>query len=161
MKPTLLIGALLWATPAAANASAAAAPALPSARTLAGQPFVAGERLTIVHYWATWCAPCLVEMPVLDAFYRRHHTQGVAMLAISIDQGASAGRLRQMTARYAFFVARIGDVRMARRDIPAALPVTRIYDRAGHLLFQTRGDGRSTLDSTTLERVTSPLLAGR
>jgi hypothetical protein len=50
---------------------------------------------------------------------------------------------------------------MPRRDVPTALPVTRVYDKAGRLRFQTRGDGRSMIDAATLEKVVSPLLAER
>jgi hypothetical protein len=52
-------------------------------------------------------------------------------------------------------------VKMPRKDIPAALPVTRVYDRSGRLVFQSRGDGRTILDAATLERVVTPLLASR
>jgi len=48
---------------------------------------------------------------------------------------------------------------MPRRDIPSALPVTRVYDRSGRLVFATKGDGRSMMDAATLERVVTPLLA--
>jgi thiol-disulfide isomerase/thioredoxin len=141
---------------------AASAPAVPaaftSARTVTGAPF-SSEGVTIVHYWATWCAPCRVEMPVLDAYYRKHHAQGLQMLAISIDQGASDRKLEEMTSRFAFPVARVDDVKIARRDIPTALPVTRVYDRSGRLVFVGGGDGRTTMDMATLERVVTPLLS--
>lgn len=83
------------------------------------------------------------------------------MLAISIDQGVSTAKLRQATAGFAFSVARVDDVKMPRRDIPTALPVTRIYNRAGKLVFQTKGDGRTIIDAATLDRVVTPLLAAR
>ena len=136
---------------------AAAAP-FESAKTIAGAPFNSNGEVTIVHFWATWCAPCRIEMPVLDAYYRKHHAQGLAMLAISIDQGVSTGKLQQVTGKFAFPVARVDDVKMPRRDIPTALPVTRVYDRSGRLVFATKGDGRSTVDMATLERVVTPLL---
>jgi thiol-disulfide isomerase/thioredoxin len=129
-----------------------------SAKTIAGAPFASNGDVTIVHFWATWCAPCRLEMPVLDAYYRKHHAQGLAMLAISIDQGVSTGKLEQAAGKFAFPVARVDDVKMPRRDIPAALPVTRVYDRSGRLVFATKGDGRSTVDMATLERVVTPLL---
>lgn len=129
-----------------------------SARTITGAPFNSNGDVTIVHYWATWCAPCRLEMPVLDAYYRRHRAQGLAMLAVSIDQGASDRKLQNMTSQFTFPVARVDDVRMPRRDIPTALPVTRVYDRSGRLVFATKGDGRSTLDEATLEHVVTPLL---
>jgi thiol-disulfide isomerase/thioredoxin len=147
-----LVAASLSISPVAAHAEA-----FESATTITGAPFEA-HGVTIVHYWATWCAPCRVEMPVLDAYYRKHHGQGLAMLAISIDQGASDRKLQSVTGRFAFPVARIDDVRIPRRDIPKALPVTRVYDGSGRLVFATKGDGRTTLDMTTLERVVTPLL---
>ena len=50
---------------------------------------------------------------------------------------------------------------MPRRDIPSAIPVTRVYDRSGRLVFQSKADGRSMLDAATLDRVVTPLLARR
>lgn len=140
-------------------ATAATAQSLPSARTLDGTRFDTAGHVTIVNYWATWCAPCRAEMPVLDAFYRKHHDEGLAMVAISIDDAASPSKLREVTRPFAFPVARVADVKMPRKDIPKALPVTRIYDRIGKLVFATKGDGRTTIDAATLERVVSPLLA--
>lgn len=139
---------------------AAAAP-IEAARTIGGAPFSGKGEVTIIHYWATWCAPCRIEMPVLDAYYREHRGEGLEMLAISIDQGVSARKLKEVTASFAFPVARLDDVKMPRRDIPVALPVTRVYDRSGRLVFASKGDGRSTIDMATLERVVTPLLTRR
>lgn len=141
-------------------ASVQAAP-FEAARTITGQAFNPAGAVTIVHFWATWCAPCRVEMPILDAFYRKHHGQGLAMIAISIDQGVSTRKLQDVTSKFAFPVARVDDVKMPRRDIPSALPVTRVYDRSGKLVFATKGDGRTTVDAATLERVVTPLLPSR
>jgi thiol-disulfide isomerase/thioredoxin len=143
--------------------SAAMAGAAPfrSAVTLDRAAFHSEGQVTIVHYWATWCAPCRIEMPVLDAYYRKHRGQGLAMLAVSIDQGVSTRRLKDATSAFVFPVARVDDVKMPRRDIPVGLPVNRIYDRSGRLVFQTRGDGRTTIDMATLERIVTPLLAPR
>lgn len=147
----------LTAAALAFSLPAAAAP-FQSARTITGTPFTSEGNATIVNFWATWCAPCRIEMPVLNAYYRRHRAEGLSMIAISVDQGVSTGKLQQVTGKFAFSVARIEDVKMPRRDIPTALPVTRVYDRSGRLVFATRGDGRSTIDMATLERVVTPLL---
>jgi cytochrome c biogenesis protein CcmG/thiol:disulfide interchange protein DsbE len=156
MKPLRLFRCLCAAA-LVCSLPAAAAP-FESAKTIAGAPFSSNGEVTIVNFWATWCAPCRIEMPVLDSYYRKHHAQGLAMLAISIDQGASTAKLAQVTGKFAFPVARVDDVRMPRRDIPGAIPVTRVYDRSGRLVFATKGDGRSTIDAATLERVVTPLL---
>jgi thiol-disulfide isomerase/thioredoxin len=139
-------------------ATASIADSAPSARTLEGTAFDPRGHVTIVHYWATWCAPCRAEMPILDTFYRKHHAQGLEMLAVSIDDGISSAKLKQHSAHLAFPVARVDDVKIARQDIPSAIPVTRIYDRDGRLIFETKADGRAHLDAATLERIAAPFL---
>lgn len=130
-----------------------------AARTLDGTTFQAAGHVTIVHYWATWCAPCRLEMPILDAYYRKHRGEGLKMVAVSIDQSVTANKLKNLTSKYAFPVARIDDIKMPRRDIPTALPINRVYDKSGQLRFQIGGDGRSTIDAATLEHMVSPLLS--
>ncbi len=139
------------------SANLSAAP-FQAARTIDGAPFNPAGHVTIIHYWATWCAPCRIEMPILDAYYRKHRVQGLEVLAVSIDQGVSTGKLKGSSGKVAFPVARVADVKMPRRDIPPAIPVNRVYDKAGRLVFQSKGDGRTTIDMATLERVVTPLL---
>ena len=43
-------------------------------------------KVVVVSFWATWCPPCRAEMPVLDAFYRRYHGQGLEMIGLSADR---------------------------------------------------------------------------
>ncbi len=81
------------------------------------------------------------------------------MLAVSIDQGVSKRKLEDATSRFSFPIASVDDVKMPRRDIPRAIPVNRVYDRSGRLVFTEGGDGRSTIDMATLERVVTPLLS--
>jgi thiol-disulfide isomerase/thioredoxin len=44
-------------------------------------------RVVLVNVWATWCAPCRVEMPLLEATWERHRAAGLVVLGASVDQG--------------------------------------------------------------------------
>ena len=143
--------------------SPGSSPSLIASKTLDGKPFALSEQrghVVIVTFWATWCAPCKAEMPALDAYYRRHQADGLSMLAISVDAGASIKKLQGATSAYSFPVARLDDTRMARSAIPTALPETRVFDRLGALRYDSASEkGRPPIDGPTLERVVTPLLA--
>ncbi|MEQ8228459.1 MAG: TlpA disulfide reductase family protein [Rhodospirillales bacterium] len=69
---------------------AAAAVATPF-RTSDGTPVtvadVAGKRGAVVNFWATWCAPCIKEMPELDALKATLADDGISVITVSQDRG--------------------------------------------------------------------------
>ena len=47
-------------------------------------------RVVLVNFWATWCAPCRAEMPVLEAMYKRHKAEGFVIVGLAVDQAPTA-----------------------------------------------------------------------
>jgi len=51
------------------------------------------DKLVVVNFWATWCHPCALEMPSLEALWRRYQERGLIVLAVSVDRGSPRGLL--------------------------------------------------------------------
>ena len=64
-----------------------AAPAGPVARDGSRSPIpTAGSKLTLLHFWATWCVPCRSEIPALARFAERHAGDGIRVVAVAQDR---------------------------------------------------------------------------
>jgi peroxiredoxin len=46
------------------------------------------DKLVILNFWATWCGPCTLEMPTLEALWQRYKDRGLVVLGVSVDRGA-------------------------------------------------------------------------
>jgi cytochrome c biogenesis protein CcmG, thiol:disulfide interchange protein DsbE len=88
-------------------------------------------RVVLVNYWATWCAPCRKEMPTLDAFYRRHHPQGLEMIGISIDFQKDIEKARKMAKTVGYPTAHIGGISDDGFGSQKGVPVTYVVDVDG------------------------------
>ena len=42
--------------------------------------------IVVLNFWATWCAPCRVEMPSFEKLYRRYRSEGLTVLAVTLDK---------------------------------------------------------------------------
>lgn len=46
------------------------------------------HNLVILNFWATWCTPCTLEMPTLEALWQAHRVHGLVVVGVSVDRGA-------------------------------------------------------------------------
>jgi peroxiredoxin len=90
-------------------------------------------KVVMVNFWATWCPPCLEEMPAMERLYRQHKDAGFTLVAISVD--ADAGKIGPfLTAHKLTFPVGL-DPRMdlANGYAVRALPSSFIVGRDGNL----------------------------
>ena len=55
-------------------------------------------KVVVVDFWATWCGPCVAEMPRLKELYAQYHPQGVEFIGVSLDEPKAAGGLDKLKA---------------------------------------------------------------
>ncbi len=102
---------------------------------LRGQPLV-------LNFWATWCAPCVKEMPLLDAFHRQHQPQGWQVVGLAID-GPTPVREFLAKVHVGFPIGLAGfngvDLAKALGNERGGLPFSVIFDRRGEAVFRKLG----------------------
>ena len=50
-------------------------------------------KVVVIDFWATWCGPCVAEMPKMKELYAKYHDQGVEFIGVSLDQPKEEGGL--------------------------------------------------------------------
>jgi cytochrome c biogenesis protein CcmG, thiol:disulfide interchange protein DsbE len=153
---------LALAGPAGAIAENTPAPAL-DGRLFDGASFSLAEnagKVIVLNFWATWCAPCREEMPALDAYYRRHQSEGLVVVAISMDNPKDEAKARQLMEAFAFPAAFGRELNFKGYGRIWRLPLTFVIDRQG-VLRKDGWYGDPLLDSAILEQTVTPLLRAR
>lgn len=65
-----------------------------------------GGKVLVLNFWATWCSPCIQEIPSLDAFQKHFTGSGVVVVGVSIDKNAKKYRTFLDRVHVAFQTAR-------------------------------------------------------
>jgi thiol-disulfide isomerase/thioredoxin len=116
-----------------------------SLRSLAGdEPEDAGARLVLISFFASWCAPCKKELPLLVDLDRRYRSLGLRVIGISIDKdeaGIAAARKLVADHRAAYPVLSDRFNLLARRYLgeQAPLPSVFLVGRDGNVISIDRG----------------------
>lgn len=90
-------------------------------------------KVVMINFWATWCPPCLEEMPVMERLYRQHREAGFVMVAVSVDSEPRAVPPFLADRRFTFSVGLDPKMELANRYGVRGLPSSFIVDRAGNL----------------------------
>jgi len=88
-------------------------------------------KVVLVNYWATWCGPCKKEMPLLSAFYRRHHGEGLEIIGISADRPQDFEKMREMSRSLPYPTAVINQISNNGFGPPEGFPLTYVIDVNG------------------------------
>lgn len=113
--------------------------------TVRGEPLDLASfrgKVTVVNFWASWCAPCRAEAPTLEKVYEETKASGVQFAGIDIKDGKDNAEafLRTYRITYPSLYDQAGQIALAFRDIPPnAVPSTLVIDRQGKIAARAIG----------------------
>jgi thiol-disulfide isomerase/thioredoxin len=96
----------------------------------------------LLNFWATWCAPCIEEMPMLDAFYRQHAGKGWQIVGLAIDQPSAVRKfLDRLPVSFPIGLAGFGGTELTRSlgNMAGGLPFSVVFDADGRVRQRRMG----------------------
>jgi thiol-disulfide isomerase/thioredoxin len=114
-------------------------------------------KVVLLNFWATWCGPCLVELPRFAAWQKQYGPDGLQVIAVSMDDGPTPARALVRKLALDFPVV-MGDEKLGSMyGGVLGLPVTYLIDRKGKVRGRIEGES----DLKVMEGKIQKLLAER
>lgn len=110
------------------------------------------------NFWATWCAPCREEMPMLDEIHRAFEAKGAQVVGIGIDQAEKISEFaKSLKISYPLLVGDGNALALMRRlgNEAGGLPFTVLLDRQGSVRERRLGIYRRDELAAAVGRMTS------
>jgi len=111
----------------------------------------------VLNFWATWCPPCLKEIPDLVEIHNRFGARGVALVGVAVEEATRVPEfVKAHNINYPIVTGRDKGIWLLQTlgNKAAGLPYTVVLDRSGSIVFTKRG----AVTRERLEQVLEPLL---
>jgi len=98
-------------------------------------------KVVLVNFWATWCTPCIEELPTLTDLQASHRSDGLVVLAMSVEQNPFS-KVKQFIRQKRIRAPRLaydGDGDFFTPFSNLGLPITYIFDRRGNAVYRYEG----------------------
>jgi peroxiredoxin len=97
-------------------------------------------KVVLVNFWASWCAPCRVEMPTIESLRRSLEGRPFAVLAVNVGEGARAARgfAEQVPVGFPLLLDR--DTRVSKAWGARILPASYLLGPAGEIRYSFLGE---------------------
>ncbi len=110
-------------------------------------------RVVLVNFWASWCTPCVKEMPLFDQWPQKYGAQNLAILGISVDDSA-ADALKVATRLRIHYPNALGNEQLATSYGGIfGVPITFLIDRKGIIRARFEGETDTALIEHKVEEL--------
>ncbi len=104
-------------------------------------------KLVIISFWATWCNPCLKELPVLENIQNKLGKDNIKVVAINYRQSRLKFKdIRKKLSSFSLTLTQDRRGKIARKFGVEGVPHLFIVDKTGKLIFQQSGYGETSID---------------
>jgi thiol-disulfide isomerase/thioredoxin len=121
-----------------------------SMKELQGKPL-------LINFWATWCPPCIEELPLIDAFFNQNKAKSLQVVGLAVDQPSMVRRyLSQKPLSFPVGLAGFNVTELGKTlgNTQSVLPFSVIFDAKGGLLAQKAGKLEQSDLEAWLKKVT-------
>ena len=116
-------------------------------------------KVVLVNFWATWCEPCIAEMPSMQQLRERLAAEGFEVLAVNYQEGPARISAFMQKMNLSFPIVRDTDGQVARVWGARVFPASYLVDRRGDIRYAISGDADWT--SAALVSTIRTLLAAQ
>lgn len=99
-------------------------------------------KLLLVNFWATWCPPCVEELPLLDFFYQENKDKNLQIVGLAVDQPSAVRTwLQTRPLNFPVGMAGLGGTELSKSlgNSSGSLPFTVLFSPSGLLLHRKIG----------------------
>ena len=96
----------------------------------------------LLNFWATWCPPCVEELPLLDAFYQSQKGKNWQVFGLAIDQPSAVRKwLKAKPLNFAVGIAGLSGTELSKSlgNLAGSLPFTAVFGATGEMLHRKVG----------------------
>ena len=106
-------------------------------------------KIVLIDFWATWCGPCVEELPNVVANYQKYHGKGLEVLGVSLDKADSADKLAAFTAENMMPWPQIYDGKFWKAEVSQLYGI----DAIPHMILIDGDTGKIVFDNPRGEKL--------